>query len=207
MKQLIRTHEKEIKNFTNLDYDAIQNITYLNEFDRQVQYVDTKAAQLKIIFSLTYCRCPAWGYPTETAYYRDASSSDAVLSIQIPFLAIHALDDPVCLYYHTMAIGSDRRFRANVKQVAIKEGIPFEEFKQNPNTTLLTTSLGGHLCWFQSDGGRWYAKPLTGFLNHLAFEVEPDSLGPLKDADAAKMGTNKVNYNPMRRKMTPIIGP
>lgn len=36
-----------------------------------------------------------WGYPTENAYYRDASSSDAVLAIRIPFLAISALDDPV----------------------------------------------------------------------------------------------------------------
>ncbi len=40
-------------------------------------------------------RTVTWGYPTENAYYRDASSSDAVLGIRVPFLAISALDDPV----------------------------------------------------------------------------------------------------------------
>lgn len=43
-------------------------------------------------------RCPLWGYPTEDAYYRDASSTDAVLAIRIPFLAIHAVDDPVSIW-------------------------------------------------------------------------------------------------------------
>lgn len=38
MKQLIRNNEKEIKKHTNLDLEAIQNVTYLHEFDREVQY-------------------------------------------------------------------------------------------------------------------------------------------------------------------------
>ncbi len=45
--------------------------------------------------TLTLPRCQAWGYPTEEAYYRDASSSDALLNIRIPFLAVQAKDDPV----------------------------------------------------------------------------------------------------------------
>jgi predicted alpha/beta-fold hydrolase len=40
-------------------------------------------------------QCPTWGYPTEDAYYRDASSVDSVLSVRIPTLAINAVDDPV----------------------------------------------------------------------------------------------------------------
>lgn len=40
MKALIERHKKEIQQFTNLDLTAIANITYLNEFDRQIQYVD-----------------------------------------------------------------------------------------------------------------------------------------------------------------------
>jgi predicted alpha/beta-fold hydrolase len=36
-----------------------------------------------------------WGYPTENAYYRDASSVDSLLAIRIPFLAINAEDDRV----------------------------------------------------------------------------------------------------------------
>jgi len=40
-------------------------------------------------------QCPSWGYAVEDAYYRDASSADAMLAIRIPFLALQAEDDPV----------------------------------------------------------------------------------------------------------------
>lgn len=76
MKKLVANHKETVLKYTKLDYDRIQNITYLNEFDREVQTV-------------------TWGYPTEDAYYRDASSSDAVLGIRIPFMALSAADDPV----------------------------------------------------------------------------------------------------------------
>lgn len=42
-------------------------------------------------------QCATWGYPTENAYYRDASSVDSLLAIRVPFFAIHAEDDPVSL--------------------------------------------------------------------------------------------------------------
>lgn len=76
MKELIKNNEQAVRKHTKLDYDKIQTVTYLTEFDREVQ-------------------CPVWGYPTESAYYRDASSSDSVLAIRIPFLALNAEDDPV----------------------------------------------------------------------------------------------------------------
>lgn len=59
-------------------------------------------------------QCALWGYPTEGAYYRDASSTDALLAIRIPFLAINAEDDPVsrflffvdiCIVYGRWLIG------------------------------------------------------------------------------------------------------
>lgn len=31
---------------------------------------------------------------------------------------------------------------------------------KNPFTVLCTTSTGGHLAWFQPDGGRWYTHPV-----------------------------------------------
>lgn len=40
-------------------------------------------------------QCPTWGWPTEGAYYRDASCIDAVMDVRIPLLGIHAKDDPV----------------------------------------------------------------------------------------------------------------
>ena len=60
----------------NVDIEKIRNTTYLHEFDREIQ-------------------CPTWGYPTEGAYYRDASSVDLISNIRIPFFVINAQDDPV----------------------------------------------------------------------------------------------------------------
>ena len=40
-------------------------------------------------------QCPSWGYPSEGAYYRDATSTDAMLNIRVPFFCIQAEDDPV----------------------------------------------------------------------------------------------------------------
>jgi len=39
MKRLISRHKDAVLKHTNLDYDRIQQITYLYEFDREVQYV------------------------------------------------------------------------------------------------------------------------------------------------------------------------
>jgi uncharacterized protein len=94
MKRLINKHKEAVLKWTKLDFEAIQKVKYLYEFDREVQSVhpSTNRAEWALILSH---RCPTWGYPTEEAYYRDASSTDAVLAIRIPFLAISARDDPV----------------------------------------------------------------------------------------------------------------
>ncbi|KAL2167640.1 hypothetical protein VTG60DRAFT_977 [Thermothelomyces hinnuleus] len=159
MKKLINTHKDAILKHTNLNFDRIQQVTYLHEFDREVQTV-------------------TWGYPTENAYYRDASSSDAVLAIRIPFLAISALDDPIAVY----------------------DAIPFQEFTQNPYTVLLTTSLGGHLSWFELGGGRWHARPICNFLNRMVTEINLDAITP--DVNGTKLETQFVTeFNPVRRKL------
>jgi predicted alpha/beta-fold hydrolase len=51
-------------------------------------------------------QCPTWGYPTEGAYYRDATSTDSMLAIRIPFLSIQAEDDPVS-YGFCVSYGND----------------------------------------------------------------------------------------------------
>ncbi|KPI41462.1 putative esterase [Cyphellophora attinorum] len=76
MKRLFARHEHMIKQVPGIDVEKVRTLRYLNEFDRYVQ-------------------CATWGYPSEAAYYRDASSVDAMLGVRIPLLAIHALDDPV----------------------------------------------------------------------------------------------------------------
>ncbi|TWU72272.1 hypothetical protein ED733_002598 [Metarhizium rileyi] len=151
MKGLIEEHKEALEKYTDLDLPSIEKITYL---------------------------CPTWGYPTEDAYYRDASSTDAVLNIRIPFIAVQATDDPI----------------------AVKEALPYAEFKQNPNTVMITTSMGGHLCWFEIGGSRWHPKPVCNFLNHLAFKADLDSVTPSREA-TPENPKHGADYNPMRRKL------
>ena len=94
---------------------------------------------------------PSWGYPTEGAYYRDAASTDSLLAIRIPFLALNAEDDPV---RSLMA-----KFHISLTaQIAVNEGLPRAEVKQTPYGVLCTTTLGGHLSWFELGGSRWFAQ-------------------------------------------------
>ncbi|KAK0383814.1 hypothetical protein NLU13_9725 [Sarocladium strictum] len=124
-------------------------------------------------------QCPTWGYPTAGAYYRDSSSQDSILAIRIPFMALQATDDPI----------------------AVKQGLPYDEIKQNPNTVMVTTSLGGHLCWFESGGGRWHAKPVCNFFNYMAFELDIESVKPMTDDTDSDLPLRGSNFDPMRRKM------
>ncbi|EMR65823.1 putative alpha beta fold family protein [Eutypa lata UCREL1] len=152
MRKLSATHKEEIQKYTNIDYDKLTQLTYLYEFDRAYQ-------------------CPTWGYPTEEAYYRDASSVDSVLAVRVPLLALNATDDPIASW----------------------QALPYGEAAQNPYTVLCTTSLGGHLGWFEVGGGRWHAKP-------MAFEVDLDSESPEANGKP-NLGTSDTRFEPMRRKM------
>jgi len=104
MKRLIELHHDQVSKNPKLDFEKIRAVKYLHEFDRHIQG-------------------PTWGYPTEGAYYRDASSTDSLLAVKIPLFAINAEDDPI----------------------AVNEALPYEEVKQTPYGVLCTTSLGGHL--------------------------------------------------------------
>ncbi|PVH94589.1 medium-chain fatty acid ethyl ester synthase/esteras-like protein 1 [Periconia macrospinosa] len=125
-------------------------------------------------------QAPSWGYPTEGAYYRDAQSVDALMAIKIPFLAINATDDPI----------------------SQNEGIPYQEFKQNPYTVLCTTNWGGHLSWFQLGGKRWFATAIVNFLTKMHEEIDFNAPLPgKKDADA-KMVENKYPiFDPTNRRL------
>lgn len=76
LKKLIELHYNEVSKNPYLDFERIRKVRYLYEFDREVHV-------------------PTWGYPTEGAYYRDASSIDSLLAAKIPIFAINAKDDPV----------------------------------------------------------------------------------------------------------------
>ncbi|KAB5563173.1 Alpha/Beta hydrolase protein [Coniochaeta sp. 2T2.1] len=125
-----------------------------------------------------------WGYPTEDAYYRDAGCADAVMAIRIPFFAISAADDPI----------------------AVDEAVPKEEMKQNPYTVLCSTSLGGHLSWFEIGGGRWHAKPITNFLKYMVSNIKLDSIQPATNGHKLHGPKAKTLFEPVRRKLTILDG-
>ncbi|KAI5291469.1 hypothetical protein KEM54_004466 [Ascosphaera aggregata] len=190
MKKLFKTHIDMISKHKRVNVDRIMSVTYLHEFDRELQG-------------------PVWGYPTETAYYRDASSSDSIFSMKIPFLVIHAEDDPI----------------------SQKECLPYGEVKATPYGVMCTSSWGGHLGWFQSGGTRWVTTPVINYLTTLATEIdldapiilpkeEEDGLPPTEQPlpDVAEPGTQvredmarssgvkvfggpELTFEPMRRKL------
>jgi uncharacterized protein len=116
-RKLFDSHAEQIR---HIDPERIKQVKYLHDFDREVQ-------------------CPTWGYPTEGAYYRDASSADAALAIRTPALCLHAKDDPI----------------------ACDEAVPYAEIECNPYVVLCATNGGGHLGWLEWDGGRWHAKAVS----------------------------------------------
>ncbi|KKA24545.1 hypothetical protein T310_1446 [Rasamsonia emersonii CBS 393.64] len=167
LKRLFNQHAEEVSKNARLDVEAVQKVKYIHEFD-------------------------SWGYPTEGAYYRDASSVDSLLAIRVPFLAINAEDDPI----------------------SVKEAIPYNEFAQTPYGVLLTTSWGGHLGWFEIGGSRWFTKPAANFLNLMAKEIDlnapfvPENKEMLYGRPVANGSANKdvdkspkPEFDPMRRKM------
>ncbi|OJJ97322.1 hypothetical protein ASPACDRAFT_62989 [Aspergillus aculeatus ATCC 16872] len=176
MKKLFEQHVESVALNPLVNVEEIRNVTYLHEFDRALQ-------------------CPAWGYPTEGAYYRDASSIDSMLGIKIPFFVIQAEDDPI----------------------ACAKALPYGEIVRTPYGVMATTSWGGHLGWFEFGGDRWFVKPVSNFLNLMAKEVDhtipgkvehPDRLPPYiarpaQDSDK----TPKPLFGPVRRKLDIKIVP
>jgi len=102
----------------------------------------------------------------------------------------------------------------------VDAAIPYQEFKSNPYTVLCTTSLGGHLGWFENNGGRWFAKPVSRlaihvskrnrqqsqayqFLQRLARDVDFEKLKKnlLASADGHVDNDYTFSFSPMRRKL------
>ena len=113
---------------------------------------------------------------------------------------------------------------ADFIQIAVNEALPKNEVKQTPYGVLCTTSLGGHLSWFELGGGRWFAKavstpdPLrhlwfhlcsvktTAFLQKMACEMDlekmPNSDGTFEgEIVRRKREPLKPIFEPMRRKL------
>ncbi|KAI1126374.1 carboxylesterase-like protein [Nemania abortiva] len=160
LRTLVNNNRAEIEKYSDVSLSELDKVKYLYEFDRAYQ-------------------CPTWGYPTEDAYYRDASSVDSLLSVRIPLLAINAVDDPI----------------------ASQMGLPYPEASKNPYTILCTTSLGGHIGWFELGGGRWHGKPVYNFLSHMAFEIDHGSIDPTASTVNYSTAVSASKFNPIQRKL------
>lgn len=86
-----------------------------------------------------------FGFNNADEYYRKASPNQRLLKIRVPTLIVSSLDDPIT--------GSS--------------SIPYNETKLNPYLATVTTTIGGHLGWFDLKGRRWYPKPVADLFDEL----------------------------------------
>ncbi|KAH8821553.1 Alpha/Beta hydrolase protein [Xylogone sp. PMI_703] len=161
MKRIVEQQYDTLKANPDINWERFRTVKYLFDFDREIQ-------------------CPVWGYPTTGAYYRDASSVDALFGVKTPLFILSALDDPI--------VPGDI--------------LPFEEVKQTPYAVLCTTSMGGHLGWYETSGLRWHPRPIVNFLNKMVSEVQMDSTpssneGLVKEEQPMALAKR---FDPLRRK-------
>jgi len=104
----------------------------------------------------------------------------------------------------------------------VDEAVPYVEIKENPYMVMCSTSLGGHLSWFEWGGNRWFARPVchpslsslviecadifqvVNFLNKMAREVgmkQSKASSPSLDEKAKSSAYQyPFNFKPMERK-------
>ncbi|CAD7697047.1 unnamed protein product [Ostreobium quekettii] len=98
-----------------------------------------------------------FGWADVDAYYRGSGSCNKISRIQVPFLCVQALDDPI----------------------AVKEAIPYEDLERNPYCTLVLTETGGHLGWVQAKepyGAPWSDVVSAEWLASVMKELKARSL-------------------------------
>jgi predicted alpha/beta-fold hydrolase len=139
-----------------------------------------------------------FNYATVGAYYRDASSVDNLLKIRVPAFIVHATDDPVCL----IPFSKTPKLKS---QIAVDEAVPYDEVKANPFCFMTTTSVGGHLSWFEVGGGRWFAKVVC--LDTIPRLVCMSGEKRLTSSQVAgfftKFANEVLEVNPMQDALTP----
>ncbi|KAH8200895.1 hypothetical protein TruAng_004981 [Truncatella angustata] len=89
---------------------------------------------------------------------------------------------------------------ARKQQISAEEALPYGEIRSNPYAVLCTTSMGGHLGWFEPGGGRWHSRPVARFMNYMAFEAKLDDI-KTNATDNGKIYHAGAEFDPMRRKM------
>ena len=105
-----------------------------------------------------YFTSKLFGLNSADEYYRLASPVQRLMKVRVPTVIISSKDDPIT--------GS--------------RTLPISEVELNPYTTLVTTTVGGHLGWFTLTGDRWYTTPICKLITEMN-KWDVDHLSVTKD--------------------------
>ena len=147
LKKVVARHADSIRQFPNSSF-AQALPTLLARPDERLMMREFD----KIISIHCAGSSPPFPFPDEWAYYEYASSHTKLDTIRVPFLALHSDDDPIASW------------------------VP-QDYDRNEWVTIVVTSGGGHLGWFEAGGpgSRWSRRPTLEWLKATAEEVD---LGP-----------------------------
>ncbi|KAJ1945084.1 hypothetical protein GGF37_001874 [Kickxella alabastrina] len=127
LMQLYQRHSKMVATGpVKLDAEAISKIKTISEYN-------------ELITSRIF------GYKNSTDYFQQNSCAQFMPNISIPFLAITALDDPLCPGSY----------------------IPRKIFRSNPHLVLALTMYGGHLGYHESLSQSWLPRPIAEFCSAI----------------------------------------
>ena len=124
--------EKEGLNVKINQNMASQQIDLVKE--NQHLFEDSKLWNLEYVYKSKTCRefderflCHQFGYSSAEKYYDHGNFKEKISQIKVPCLALNALDDPI----------------------SPKENLPFHGAKFSDYFTMLTTSYGGHIGFWE----------------------------------------------------------
>ncbi|KDQ60843.1 hypothetical protein JAAARDRAFT_190982 [Jaapia argillacea MUCL 33604] len=163
--RLMRSHLSEFSKYTPTSENVSSALSLLSTLPERPNLISFDDSVTRFIGGCS----PPFPFASALDYYTWASSHTQLPHIRVPFLAISAEDDPI------------------VGHIPIEE-INGEDGKEgNGWVCIAVTKGGGHLGWFEDDGGvagvkRWVRKPVMEWLKtvgegvFLAKESEKGSI-------------------------------
>jgi predicted alpha/beta-fold hydrolase len=131
LKKLVKNCENELKTLKN------------KFFLKGVDLDQVRLAQSCIEFDDLFT-APMNGMRSFREYYAEATCAHLLKDVEIPFMALHAKDDPIVSYL----------------------SLPKEEFFKSKKTVLVLMNTGGHVGFFKGycPPKRWFQVPIIEFL-------------------------------------------